>query len=126
MGRGTSCGSSPVRGQRRRGRSGLARRSYQGIGTDTQRKSERYTRAVSALKDHLDWWASLGEVERASKPSITHLVTKGEQIITEEQSAWTSTIATKKTAAAEAEGAAGDDEEMHAPFTPSKSKVAPA
>lgn len=58
---------------------------------DTQRKTERYTRAVHALRDLLDWWRSLGEVERASKTVINTLVSATEAILNEEQTAWTST-----------------------------------
>jgi len=57
---------------------------------DLQSKTERYTRAVSALTDLLDWWRALGEVEKASKLVINHLVRTTETIITEELLAWTS------------------------------------
>ena len=59
--------------------------------SDTQRKTERYTRCVHALRDLLDWWRCLGEVEKASKPNINRLVQATEMIINEEQTAWTST-----------------------------------
>ena len=59
--------------------------------SDTQRKTERYTRCVHALRDLLDWWRCLNEVEKASKPNINRLVAATESIINEEQTAWTST-----------------------------------
>ena len=43
---------------------------------DTQRKTERYTRAVHALRDVLDWWRSLTEVERANRVHINTLVSR--------------------------------------------------
>ena len=58
---------------------------------DATRKAERYTRAVSALKVLLAWWASLGDVEQASKASITRLILTAEGIIADEKIAWTST-----------------------------------
>ena len=58
--------------------------------SDVARKAERYTRATNSLHNLLDWWASLGEVERASKTSINHLICSSEAIIAEEQHAWTS------------------------------------
>ena len=64
--------------------------------SDTARKAQRYTRAVTSLEVLLAWWASLGEVEQASKTSIASLIHTTEQIIAEEQMAWTSTA--KRTA----------------------------
>ena len=61
--------------------------------SDSQRKTVRYTRAVSALEKLLDWWSSLGEVEKASKEVIAHLIQTSEGIISEEQMAWTSAAA---------------------------------
>jgi len=63
---------------------------------DTQRKTERYTRSVQGLRDLLDWWRSLNEVEKASKTVISHLVNGTESIINAEQTAWTSTPASDK------------------------------
>ena len=62
---------------------------------DTQRKTERYTRSVQGLRDLLDWWRSLGEVEKASKTVISQLVNGTESIINAEQTAWTSTPASE-------------------------------
>ena len=58
--------------------------------SDLESKSERYTRAISALKNLLDWWKSLTEVQKASRESIGHLVLTSEGIIGEEQIGWTS------------------------------------
>ena len=58
--------------------------------TDITRKTERYTRSVQALRDLLDWWRSLSEVEKASKVVISQLVNGTETIIHSEQTAWTS------------------------------------
>ena len=57
---------------------------------DNGSKAERYTRAISALKNLLDWWGSLTEVQKASREAIGHLVLTGESIIAEEQLGWTS------------------------------------
>jgi hypothetical protein len=59
--------------------------------SDSTRKVERYSTAAGALKALLDWWDSLGEVQKASKDSIADLVDQAEAIIAEEQFAWTST-----------------------------------
>lgn len=64
--------------------------------TDTQRKTERYTRAVTSLRDLLDWWRSLSETQKAGKRQIDMLVATAETVINEEQSAWTSTPAGDK------------------------------
>ena len=63
--------------------------------SDLQAKTERYTRAANTLTDLLDWWASLGEVEKASKAVINHLVKTTEEIVSEELLAWTSTGSAK-------------------------------
>ena len=47
------------------------------------------------LRDLLDWWRSLGEVEKASKTVISQLVNGTESIINAEQTAWTSTPASE-------------------------------
>lgn len=57
---------------------------------DLESKSERYTRAISGLRNLLDWWKSLTEVQKASRESIGHLVLTSEGIIGEEQTGWTS------------------------------------
>merc|ERR1719356_2280528 len=59
--------------------------------SDSARKTERYTRAVASLQKLLNWWNSLGDVERASRDAITHLICTGETIISEERVAWMST-----------------------------------
>ena len=74
---------------------------------------ERYSSAINALMKLLTWWDSLGEVEKASRESITHLVLEAEAIISQEQRSWTST-ANKPGAASVAiessqESSSGDD-----------------
>lgn len=59
--------------------------------TDAGRKAERYTRALYSLRKLLAWWASLGQVERASREAITHLISSSEAIIADERLAWMST-----------------------------------
>jgi hypothetical protein len=59
--------------------------------SDAARKVERYSSAVGALKNLLSWWDSLGEVQKASKEAIKHLVQTAEAIISEEQFSWTAT-----------------------------------
>lgn len=63
--------------------------------SEDARKVERYSSALNALKMLLSWWDSLGEVEKASRESITHLVLEAESIISEEQRSWTSTALKK-------------------------------
>eukprot|EP00931_Biecheleriopsis_adriatica_P105153 TRINITY_DN79725_c0_g1_i1.p1 TRINITY_DN79725_c0_g1~~TRINITY_DN79725_c0_g1_i1.p1 ORF type:complete len:938 (+),score=120.38 TRINITY_DN79725_c0_g1_i1:158-2971(+) len=71
--------------------------------SDAARKTERYTRAVSSLKKLLSWWSSLGEVEKANRDTIAHLICASEEIISEERIQWMST-------ANNAEMKGGDDE----------------
>ena len=59
--------------------------------SEDARKVERYSSAVNGLKKLLNWWDSLGEVEKASRESIAHLVLEAEAIISQEQRSWTST-----------------------------------
>ena len=54
--------------------------------SDCERKVERYSSAISGLEALLSWWRSLGEVQKASKESISHLVNTAESIIAEESS----------------------------------------
>ena len=81
--------------------------------SDAARKAERYTRALYSLRKLLAWWASLGQVEKASREAITHLVTTSEAIISDERLAWMSTSRTAKSAALsdghEGESAAGNE-----------------
>ena len=58
---------------------------------DTQRKTERYTRAVLALRDLIDWWRALTETEKVAKSNVNTLIETAETIINAEQAAWTST-----------------------------------
>jgi len=58
--------------------------------SDMGSKSERYTRAMSSLKNVLDWWSSLTAVQKASRESIERLVISCESIIAKEQLGWTS------------------------------------
>jgi hypothetical protein len=55
---------------------------------DTQRKIERYTRAVRSIKSLLNWWATLDAVEKAGIPAISKVFATGEAIISEERRAW--------------------------------------
>ena len=74
---------------------------------------ERYSSAINALMKLLTWWDSLGEVEKASRESITHLVLEAEAIISQEQRSWTSTANKREVHAVSAEspqeGYSGDD-----------------
>ena len=82
--------------------------------SDLESKSERYTRAISALRNLLDWWKSLTEVQKASRESIGHLVLTSEGIIGEEQIGWTS-VAKKS----------GNDEQIVQSDLNSSTKVSP-
>ena len=42
------------------------------------------------------WWASLGDVEKASPERISELVQRGEATIRSEQQSWQATAKTKK------------------------------
>ena len=68
--------------------------------SEDSRKVERYSSAVNSLKKLLSWWDSLGEVEKASRENITHLVLETESIVSEEQRSWTSTASKQQDAAA--------------------------
>ena len=60
----------------------------------------------------LSWWNSLGEVEKASRESITYLVLEAESIISEEHRSWTATASKQdSTGAAESENAKGNEVE---------------
>ena len=59
--------------------------------TDVARKLERYTRAVIELENLVTRWKGLSEVDRASTVSISRLVTKGEEIISNERVGWIAT-----------------------------------
>jgi hypothetical protein len=59
--------------------------------SDMARKTERYTSAVNSIKMLLTWWDSLSDAERESKVTIANLIRSGEDIIADEQMAWTST-----------------------------------
>ena len=58
--------------------------------SDAQRKVERYSSAVVALKKLLSWWRALGDVQKASKDSIETLVRSAEEIISHERTSWMS------------------------------------
>jgi len=66
---------------------------------DTARKTERYTRAVFALNNLLSWWNSLGEVEKASRTTISELIHSAEAIISDERLGWISTAQSQPTGA---------------------------
>ena len=68
--------------------------------SEDSRKVERYSSAINSLKKLLSWWDSLGEVEKASRENITHLVLETESIVSEEQRSWTSTASKQQDAAA--------------------------
>ena len=93
--------------------------------SDSSGKAERYTRAALGLRELIDWWASLSDVEKASKSATSQLVRIGERVIREERQAWTSTslksvdVEGGDTAAAKGQKAKGDG-------SGSKGKVAPA
>ena len=46
---------------------------------------------MGQLTDVLDWWASLSEVEKASRAVAGRLVLRAEGVLADEQLAWTST-----------------------------------
>ena len=66
--------------------------------SEDARKVERYSSALNALMNLITWWDSLGEVEKASRESIAHLVLEAESIISEEQRSWTSTASKQESA----------------------------
>lgn len=69
--------------------------------SEDARKVERYSSAINALKKLLSWWDSLGEVEKASRANIAHLILQAEAIISKEQRSWTSTAPKQDVLAAE-------------------------
>ena len=72
--------------------------------SDTDRKMERYTRAIASIENLLSQWDSTGEVERASVTAIANLVVTGESIIANERLAWQSTATSRDDEAGAAEG----------------------
>ena len=58
--------------------------------TDMSSKAKRYTEVISGLKDLLDWWNSLTQVQKASREKIGQLITTSESLIAEEQIGWMS------------------------------------
>ena len=72
---------------------------------DMPSKSQRYSLAVNALTNLLDWWSSLSDVQKASIDMISQLVTKCEAVISEEQTGWMSVSPSKEQE--EAESATG-------------------
>ena len=73
---------------------------------DMPSKAQRYSLAVNALRNLLDWWRSLSEVQKASRDSIGELVTKSERVISEEQLGW---MSVSKSRDEEAGGRGTDD-----------------
>ena len=59
--------------------------------SETERKIERYTRAVRSVKKVLSWWDVLTDVEKAGAGNIATLIETGESIIADERQAWQST-----------------------------------
>lgn len=59
--------------------------------SDMARKTERYTRAVRALKKLQLWWDVLTDVEKAGTENISLLIETCEDIIADERLAWQST-----------------------------------
>jgi len=61
--------------------------------TNASHKVKRYSSAINALENLLSIWDSWGDVQKASRESISNLVLAAEAIISEEQVSWTSTAA---------------------------------
>lgn len=59
--------------------------------SETERKIERYTRAVRSVKKVLSWWDVLTDVEKAGADNIATLIETGESIVADERQAWQST-----------------------------------
>ena len=57
---------------------------------DMSSKAKRYSRVITGLKNLLDWWNSLTEVQKASRERIGQLITTSEGLIAEEQIGWMS------------------------------------
>lgn len=76
--------------------------------SDAGSKIDRYSAAVSALKQLNTRWDAMHEVQKQSKEVITHLVQRTELIIAEEQASWTSSIANTQTRDAFERGARQD------------------
>ena len=58
---------------------------------DTTRKIERYNRAIAKINNLLTWWESLGSIDKVARSSVAHLINEGEEVISEERLAWSST-----------------------------------
>ena len=51
--------------------------------SDADRKIQRYSRAIVAIKNLRSWWVSIGPVDQASPGKISQLIRQGEAIISE-------------------------------------------
>ena len=69
-----------------------------------QEKLVRYNSCVSQLRNLLTWWASLPDVEKASRQNSTALVTNCEKIIQGEREAWLSSASSKSASRPDARG----------------------
>lgn len=58
--------------------------------TDMASKAERYNHTIGKLNNLLHWWASLTEVQKASRELIATLIMSSEAAITSEQTGWNS------------------------------------
>ena len=58
--------------------------------TDISSKAKRYSLVIKGLKNLLDWWNSLTQVQKASRERIGQLITISESLIAEEQIGWMS------------------------------------
>jgi len=58
--------------------------------SDMTSKAKRYSRVINGLKNLLDWWNSLTQVQKASRELIGQLITSSERLISEEQIGWMS------------------------------------
>ena len=56
--------------------------------SDITRKVERYSNAVNSLNTLLGLWKVQSQVQKASRHSISALITSGESILSDERLAW--------------------------------------
>ena len=75
--------------------------------SDVASKTERYSRAVGALNDLLDWWTSLSDVEKASREAAEKLTRTAEGILADERS-WQK-VGNTDPGSSNGDAAAGDD-----------------
>ena len=76
----------------------------------TNSKMTRYSTVVDALDNHLVWWHSRPEIEKAATENIDRLIMTCEEIQIDEMNSWRSASSAQTEMLAKASGGGGDDD----------------